>query len=173
MYLPQSIAILGQGFIRDQQALRLSDVIKNVNGVYLATARASTQESFSARGYSFGSTNLFKNGARINSGAMPEMSSLEHVEVLKGSAAILYGQVSPGGIVNMVTKQPKFNFGGQVSFRAGSYDIYKPSFDVYGPITSSIAFRVNGTIESAKSYRDVVNSDRFYVNPSILLKLSP
>jgi iron complex outermembrane receptor protein len=171
MDLPQSIAILGQGVIRDQQALRLSDVIKNVNGVYLATVRASTQENFSARGYTFGSTNLFKNGARINSGAMPEMSSLESVEVLKGSSAILYGQVSPGGIVNMVTKQPKFNFGGEVSFRAGSYDLYKPSFDVYGPISSSVAFRVNGTFESAKSYRDVVSSDRYYVNPSFLFKL--
>lgn len=169
--LPQSIAVLGQAVIRDQQAMRLSDVIKNVNGVYLATARASTQESFSARGYSFGSTNLFKNGARVNSGAMPEMSSLESVEVLKGSSAILYGQVSPGGIVNMVTKQPKFNFGGEVSFRAGSYDLYKPAFDVYGPISSSIAYRVNGTFESSKSFRDVVSSDRYYVTPSFLFKL--
>lgn len=171
MDLPQSIANLGQAVIRDQQALRLSDVIKNVNGVYLATARASTQENFSARGYAFGSTNLFKNGARVNSGAMPEMSSLESVEVLKGSAAILYGQVSPGGIVNMITKQPKFNFGGEVSFRAGSYDLYKPAFDVYGPLSSSIAFRINGTFESAKSYRDVVSSKRYYANPSFLFKL--
>ena len=172
MDLPQSIAVIGQAVIRDQQAMRLSDVIKNVNGVYLATARASTQENFSARGYSLSSSNLFKNGARVNSGAMPEMSSLETVEVLKGSAAILYGQVTPGGIINMVTKQPKFNFGGEVSFRAGSYDLYKPAFDVYGPISKTIAFRVNGTYESANSYRDVVHSDRYYVNPSLLFKLS-
>jgi iron complex outermembrane receptor protein len=171
MDLPQSIAVLGQAVIRDQQAMRLSDVIKNVNGVYLATARASTQENFSARGYAFSNSNLFKNGARVNSGAMPEMSSLESVEVLKGSSAILYGQVSPGGVVNMVTKQPKFNYGGEVSLRAGSYDLYKPAFDVYGPISSSIAFRVNGTFESAKSYRDEVSSDRYYVNPSFLFKL--
>lgn len=171
MDLPQSIAVLGQGVIRDQQAQRLSDVIKNVNGVYLATARASTQENFSARGYSFGSSNMFKNGARINSGTMPEMSSLERVEVLKGSAAILYGQVSPGGIVNMVTKEPKFKFGGEVAMRMGSYDLYKPSFDIYGPISSNVAFRVNGTYESANSYRDVVHSDRYYVNPSFLFKL--
>ena len=171
MDLPQSIAVLGQGVIRDQQAQRLSDVIKNVNGIYLSTVRASTQENFSARGYAMGNTNLFKNGARVNSGAMPEMSSLERVEVLKGSAAILYGQVAPGGIVNMATKQPKFKFGGEVSMRAGSYDLYKPAFDIYGPISSSIAYRVNGTFESANSYRDVVSSDRYYVNPSLLFKL--
>ncbi len=171
MDLPQSMVVIGQGVIRDQQALRLSDVIKNVNGVYLATARASTQENFSARGYAFSSYNLFKNGSRINSGAMPEMSSLETVEVLKGSSAILFGQVSPGGIVNMVTKQPKFVYGGEVSMRVGSYDLYKPGFDVYGPISSSIAIRLNGTFESAKSYRDVVSAKRYYVNPSFLFKL--
>ncbi len=169
--LPQSIAVIGSEVMRDQQVQRLSDVIKNVNGIYLSTTRASTQENFSARGYAFSSTNLFKNGARINSGAMPEMSSLEKVEVLKGSAAILYGQVAPGGVVNMVTKQPKFRTGGEVSMRIGSYDLYKPAFDIYGPLSGKVAYRINGTYESAGSYRDKVSSERFYVNPSLLFKL--
>jgi iron complex outermembrane receptor protein len=171
MDLPQSISVIGQGVIKEQQALRLSDVIKNVNGVYVTTTRGNVQESFGARGYSFGNSNLFKNGSRINSGSMPEMSSLEKVEVLKGSAAILYGQVAPGGIVNMVTKQPKFKQGGEVSMRIGSYDLYKPAIDFYGPISSSIAYRVNGTYESAGSFRDDVSSKRYYVNPSLLFKL--
>ena len=171
MDLPQSIAVVGPEVLRQQQAQRLSDVIKNVNGVYMGTARASTQEAFYARGYSFSSTNLFKNGARVNSGSMPEMSSLDKVEVLKGSAAILYGQVAPGGVLNMVTKQPKFHTGGEVSFRAGSYDLYKPAFDIYGPLSSNVAYRVNGTYETAQSFRDVVGSERYYVNPSLLFKL--
>ncbi|MES2882663.1 MAG: TonB-dependent receptor, partial [Bacteroidota bacterium] len=133
MDLPQSITVVGQGIIRDQQAQRLSDVIKNVNGVYVTTTRGAVQESFGARGYGLGSSNLFKNGARINSGVIPEMSSLEKVEVLKGSSAILFGQVAPGGILNMVTKQPKFKNGGEVSMRIGSYSLYKPAFDIYGP----------------------------------------
>ena len=166
--LPQSVTIVSGALIEDQQAQRLSDVLKNVNGVYLSTARASTQETFAARGYGLGSNNLFKNGSRVNTGVMPEMSSLERVEVLKGSAAILYGNVAPGGVVNMVTKQPKFNWGGEVSMRTGSYDLYKPAVDVYGPISKNIAFRVNGIYEKANSFRDNVNSERFYVNPSML-----
>ncbi len=171
MDLPQSITVIGQSVIRDQQSMRLSDIIKNVNGVYLSTTRGGVQESFSARGYAFSSTNMFKNGSRVNSGVMPEVSSLEKVEILKGSAAILYGNVAPGGIINMVTKQPKFNFGGEISLRAGSFGLIKPSFDVYGPISSKIAFRVNGTYEKANSYRDVVHSDRYYINPSFLFKV--
>lgn len=171
MDLPQSIAVVGQGIIREQQAQRLSDIVKNVNGVYITTTRGNVQESFGARGYSFGSTNLFKNGARVNSGVMPEVSSLERVEVLKGSAAILFGQVAPGGIMNMVTKQPKFNSGAEISMRVGSYSLYKPSFDVYGPLSSSIAYRVNGSYENAESFRDEVSSERFYINPSFLFRL--
>ncbi|MBC9929731.1 TonB-dependent receptor [Chitinophaga qingshengii] len=172
MDLPQSVAIIGHEVLEDQQAQRLSDVVKNVNGVYMASQRAGTQETFNARGYGFSSTNMFKNGTRVNSGAMPEMSSLERVEILKGSAAILYGNVAPGAVMNMVTKQPKFNFGGEVSLRAGSYGLLKPAFDVYGPISSKIAYRVNGTFETADSYRDQVHSKRYYVNPSLLFKLS-
>jgi iron complex outermembrane receptor protein len=171
MDLPQAITVIGQGMIREQQAQRLSDVIRNVNGVYLTTTRGNVQESFAARGYGFGSNNLFKNGARINTGSMPEMSSLERVEVLKGSSAILFGQVAPGGVINMVTKEPKFNFGGEVSMRVGSYDLYKPAFDVYGPMSKSVAYRLNGTFESANSFRDGVSSTRYYVNPSFLFKL--
>ncbi|WP_343746812.1 TonB-dependent receptor [Chitinophaga sp.] len=172
MDLPQSVAIIGHEVLEDQQAQRLSDVVKNVNGVYMASQRAGTQETFNARGYGFSSTNMFKNGTRVNSGAMPEMSSLERVEILKGSAAILYGNVAPGAVMNMVTKQPKFNFGGEVNLRAGSYGLLKPAFDVYGPISSKIAYRVNGTFETADSYRDQVHSKRYYINPSLLFKLS-
>ncbi|WP_232826906.1 TonB-dependent receptor [Chitinophaga deserti] len=173
MDLPQAVAVIGQATIREQQAQRLSDVVKNVNGVYLASTRAGTQETFSARGYGFGSSNMFKNGSRVNSGTFPEMSSLERVEILKGSAAILYGQVAPGAVMNLVTKQPRFEGGGEISMRVGSYDLYKPAIDIYGPISGKVAYRLNGTYESANSYRDQVHSKRYYVNPSLLFKVSP
>lgn len=170
MDLPQAITVINQSTLENQQVQRLSDVLRNVNGVYLATTRGSTQENFSARGYSVSSNNLFKDGVRINAGSMPETSSLERVEILKGSAAILYGNVAPGGIVNMVTKQPKFNSGGEIALRAGSFGLVKPLVDLFGPISKNIAFRVNGTFESAGSYRDRVQSKRYYVNPSLLFR---
>ena len=111
METPQAISVVTHEVIEQQQAQQLSDVVKNVNGVYLTSARGASQDSFGARGYTFGNENIFKNGSRVNSGIFPEVSGLERVEVLKGSAAILYGNVAPGGIVNMVTNKPLFNFG--------------------------------------------------------------
>jgi iron complex outermembrane receptor protein len=170
--LPQAVQIIGSQVIQDQQVNRLADVLKNVNGVSLGANRGSVGENFFARGYSLGSNNVFKNGARTTIGGMPEASTLESVEVLKGSAALLYGGVSGGAVVNMVTKKPKFEYGGEVSMRVGSYDLYKPTLDLYGPISKKLAFRVIGTYEKAGSFRDHVDSKRIYVNPSLLYKIS-
>ncbi|TKC55443.1 TonB-dependent siderophore receptor [Pedobacter hiemivivus] len=170
--LPQSVQIIGTQVIQDQQANRLADVIKNVNGVSLGANRGTVGENFYARGYSLGANNVLKNGARTTIGGMPEASTLESVEVLKGSSALLYGGVSGGAVVNMVTKKPKFEYGGEFSMRIGSYDFYKPTLDLYGPVSKNIAVRVIGTYEKAGSFRDKVKSERIYVNPSLLYQIS-
>ncbi len=173
MDLPQSIAVLGKDVLERQQTLRLSDVLMNITGVYQYGNTGGTQEEIGGRGYAFNSSNTFKNGVRYNNASLPEISALEKVEVLKGSAAILYGNVAAGGVLNLVTKKPKFEKGGEVGFRTGSYDFYKPWVDVYGPINNSqvAAYRVNATYEKANSFRDVVNSERFYINPSFLFNI--
>lgn len=172
METPQAIAIVTHEVIEQQQAQQLSDVVKNVNGVYLTSARGASQDGFGARGYTFGNENIFKNGSRINSGIFPEVSGLERVEVLKGSAAILYGNVAPGGIVNMVTKKPLFNSGGNISLNYGSWNNIKPTIDIYGALSKNAAFRVNGSYENKDSFRDYVSSEKHYFNPSFLFNLS-
>jgi iron complex outermembrane receptor protein len=172
MDIPQSVQIIGAEIIEQQQSIRLSDVIKNVNGVYVGSARGGAQESFWSRGYDMSSNNMFKNGFRLNGGSIPEVSSLEKVEILKGSAALLYGNVAPGGILNMVTKVPSFKKGGEIGMQMGSYSFYKPSIDIYGPLNKFIAYRFNGSYENSESFRDVVKKERYYINPSFLFKVS-
>ncbi|MGZ9675270.1 TonB-dependent siderophore receptor [Flavobacterium sp. GNP001] len=172
MDTPQSIQVVGSEIITQQQAIRLSEVIKNVNGVYVGSARGGAQESFFSRGYDMSANNMFKNGFRFNSGSIPEVSSLEKVEVLKGSAALLYGNVAPGGILNMVTKTPSFTKGGEISMQMGSYSFYKPSIDVYGPLNDIIAYRFTGSYENSESFRDNVTKERYYINPSFLFQVN-
>jgi iron complex outermembrane recepter protein len=172
--LPQSVAVIDKSILDRQQVLTMSDVLQNTNGVYIMGTSGGYQEEIAARGYAFTSSNTFKNGARFNNGIRQEFSGVEKVEVLKGGSAILFGNVAAGGVLNIVTKKPKFEPGGEVSFRAGSYDLYKPSFDVYGAFHKSthVAYRLNGAYEKAGSFRDNVNSERFYVNPSLLFKFN-
>ncbi|MBZ4034468.1 TonB-dependent siderophore receptor [Flavobacterium sp. 17A] len=172
MDLPQSVQIVGNEIIEQQQAIRLSEVVKNLNGVYVGSARGGAQESFFSRGYDMSANNMFKNGFRYNAGSIPEVSSLEKVEFLKGGSALLYGNVAPGGIMNLVTKTPKFTKGGEVSMQIGSYSYYKPAIDFYGPLNKSIAYRITGSYENSESFRDFVKNERIYVNPSLLFHLS-
>lgn len=173
MDLPQSVMTIEKEVLEQQQTLRVSDALKNTNGVYQMGATGGYQEEIAGRGFTFGSSNTFKNGVRFNNAAMPEMSALERLEVMKGSAAILFGNVAAGGILNLVTKKPIFERGGEITMRLGSYDFYKPSIDVYGSLNAkkTMAFRINTTYEKSRSFRDIVNAERFYVNPSLLFKL--
>jgi len=174
MDLPQAVATIDRTVLERQQVLRLSDALMNANGVYIMGSTGGYQEEIAGRGFAFGSSNTFKNGARYFNGTLPEMSSIEKVEIMKGSTAILFGNVAAGGILNLVTKKPKFESGGSVSMRLGSYNFYKPTVDLYGAVLGSkkVAYRINGTYEKGNSFRDDVNSERVYVNPSLLFKLS-
>ena len=168
MDTPQSVQVIDAEVIEQQQAIRLSEVLKNANGVYVGSARGGAQESFFSRGYDMSANNMFKNGFRYNAGSIPDVAGLDKVEFLKGGSALLYGNVAPGGILNLVTKTPSFKSGGEVTMQAGSYAYYKPSVDFYGPLNKFIAYRINASYENAESFRDVVKNERLYVNPSLL-----
>ena len=175
--LPQATAIIDRTIIEQQQILRISDALRNTNGVYVSgasNASGNNQEEYGSRGFSFSGSNTFKNGIRFNGSLIPETSSLESIEILKGSSALLYGNVAPGGILNLETKKPKFQQGGEISFRASEYDFYKPTIDMYGSLDASqtSAYRVVTSYETGNSFRNVVGSERFYINPSFLFNLS-
>jgi iron complex outermembrane recepter protein len=172
--LPQSAAIISNQTLQNQQVQSLTDILKNANGVYIKGTTGGYQEEIASRGYDLGSSNTFKNGVRYFNGMTVETSGLESVEILKGSAAILFGNVEAGGILNLITKKPRFNFGGEVSVTLGSFNLVKPTFDVYGAVNESktMAFRLNGAYTSADSFRKYVSSQTLYFNPSFLFKLS-
>ena len=173
MDLPQSTAVLERELLEKQQTLHMSDALKNTNGVYIMGNTGGYQEEIAGRGFAYGSNNTFKNGVRFNNAIMPEMSSIERLEIMKGSTAILFGNVAAGGVINLVTKKPIFEKGGEISMRFGSYNCYKPAIDVYGVLNKNktIAYRMNSSYEKAQSFRDQVQSERFYINPSLLFKV--
>lgn len=173
MDLPQASSIITSKTLENQQVNSITDILKNANGIYIMGTTGGYQEEIASRGFSLGSNNTFKNGIRYFNGMSIETSGLEKVEFLKGSAAMLFGNVAPGGILNLVTKKPKYEFGGEVGFRFGSFATIKPTLDIYGSLDKkkTAAFRINGSYEKADSFRDYVESERFYFNPSFEFKL--
>jgi len=174
MDLPQAISVLDNKLLREQQITNFTDALKNVNGIYIMGNTGGYQEEIASRGSSISSTNTFKNGIRFFNGMKIEMSGVEKMEILKGNTAIEYGNVAPGGVLNIITKKPKFDFGGNVAYTIGSFGSHKPQLDVYGSLNKqkTIAFRLNASYQQAQSFRKYVNSENFYINPSFLFKLS-
>lgn len=176
----QSISILSGKLIEDQGALTIAEATKNVPGVYSFATYGNKRESMSSRG--FRGIPILKNGVRVHSdfrgvGILTDMQGVDNIQILKGTASITQGVAtdlgSPGGIINIVTKTPKYNKGGSVSLRSGSYGQVRPTFDFYGPINKekNLAFRLNGALERADSYRAMVDKESFYFNPSLAWKI--
>lgn len=172
----QSISVISDKVIAEQGALTITDAVRNVPGVTLFGSYGGVRESMSTRGYR--GVPVLKNGVRIDSdfrtGAITsDMQGVESIQVIKGSAAITQGVGndlgSPGGIINVVTKTPKFVNGGEVGVRVGSWGQFRPTFDVQSVLDKdkTIAFRLNGAYERADSYKKYVYTNRVYINPSL------
>src|SRR5690606_22840808 len=76
---------------------------------------------------------------------------------------------SPGGVINLVTKTPVYDFGGEVSMRYGDFNQFRPTFDIYGPVNDQkeVAFRITEALSNADRFREAVTSDSIDLNPSL------
>ena len=98
---------------------------------------------------------------------------MERIEVLKGPASVLYGQVAPGGVVNLVSKRPRFEPHYDLGLTVGSYDFYEGTFDLGGPVNAdkTIAVRAVGLYLDRNDFVDFVDKQRAYFAPSVTFKL--
>ncbi|MBK8815584.1 MAG: TonB-dependent receptor plug domain-containing protein [Methylococcaceae bacterium] len=102
METPLNVQVISKQVLKDQQVIRLRQALKNVSGVTAGTAIGGSDRSSGITLRGFDSETFFRNGFRLQSGsANREFANVESVEVLKGPAAILYGLVEPGGMVNV------------------------------------------------------------------------
>ncbi|WP_334124262.1 TonB-dependent receptor [Empedobacter brevis] len=176
----QSISIISEKLIEDQGALTITEAARNVPGVTLFGSYGGNRESMSIRGYR--GTPVLKNGIRMDSdfrtsSGVVDMQGVESLQVIRGAAAITQGMAnglgSAGGVINVITKTPRYINAGNIGLRVGSWNQVRTTFDVQRVLTENknFAVRINGAYEQADSYRDVINKNRVYVNPSIGWKI--
>ena len=169
--IPQSIQVIPQQVIQDQQVTRISDVARNVSGVSLQGSYGANTDAYIIRG--FVTFNSLRNGFQAGDNYI-DPNTIERVEVLKGPASVLYGQFEPGGVVNYVTKQPLATPYYASEFTVGSYGEYKSSIDISGPLTSDqkLLYRLNVGYENFGSFIDFVHGQYFSIAPVLSYKIS-
>ena len=154
--IPQSIQVVPEQVIEDQQANTLEDVLRNISGVSAGDSFGNTTERFVIRGFAQDTTLVdgFRQGA-FGQG-FPSLERLERVEVLKGPASILYGNLEPGGVINLVTKKPLAEQFVENSIELGSFALFQYNLDFSDAIDSekSLLYRFNANVEYSDGFRD-------------------
>ncbi|WP_339545671.1 TonB-dependent siderophore receptor [Pseudomonas sp. RA_35y_Pfl2_P32] len=170
--IPQTINVVAAQVLRDQAPRNLDDALANVSGITQGNTLGSTQDSVMTRG--FGDN---RNGSIMRDG-MPIVqgrglnASVDRVEVLKGPASLLYGIQDPGGVVNMVSKQPQVQAYNALTARGSSYGDGKngsgASLDSTGALgESGLAYRLVLDHEDEDYWRNFGTHRESLIAPSL------
>ncbi len=167
--IPQTVNVFRQDMIEQIGATRLGDVLRFVPG---ASSNGSELDAFGdsylMRGFEADSTINGIRTDRMNHAR--DSVSVERVEILKGPASVLYGQLQPGAVVNVVTKEPLRDLALQITGEAGRFDFYRGTVDLSVPLTEdgSIATRLIGAYENSNSFIDFWGKDHRFFAPSVV-----
>jgi iron complex outermembrane receptor protein len=168
--VPQSIEVVTQRVMQDQRAIRVEQALRNVSGMALGDVGQSgiAADVAYCRGFPCGYfKNYLRNEDQNQALTFRDIANIQRLEVLKGPASVLYGRSEPGGIINILTKQPLPDRYASIDQIVGSYGYYRTMMDATGPLNESktMLFRITGAYENTGSFRDNVQGQRYFIAP--------
>ena len=150
---PQSVTVLSRKQIEDQGFEQLNDALRYVPGVSLGQGEGHRDQVI-IRGQS-STADFFLDGLRDDAQYYRPLYNTERVEVLKGANALLFGRGGGGGVVNRVSKAPRFDAArGAASGSIDSFGAWSLAGDINQPLGEALALRVNATYENFDNHRD-------------------
>ncbi|MEH2273826.1 MAG: TonB-dependent siderophore receptor [Nostoc sp.] len=173
--IPQSIQVIPRQVLNDQKAQNFSDALRNTGIIGALVPGSTNADIFTIRGFQQ-SRVILRNGlrdpSRIDSGRT-QLTNVERIEVFKGPGSVLYGQQSPGGTVNYITKQPLSDPYFAANMSVGNYDFYQPSLDISGPLNSdkTALYRLNFSYNNSGSFIDFLSSRNLLIAPVFAFRL--
>lgn len=172
---PQSISVVPRQVVEDIGATRLEDALDYAGGIERGNnfgGQGLTE--FLVRGFS--TQEFYRNGFAVNRGYpnMPDASTIERLEVLRGPASMLYGRGDPGGTFNIVSKQPQADRKTVLGSQFNTQGLRRGTLDTTGALDENAEFtyRLNLVAEGSDSFRDHVESERYNVAPVLRWQLS-
>ncbi|MGI2121550.1 TonB-dependent receptor [Shewanella baltica] len=156
-----NVNVIDAAAIEMSGATSVTEVLRGQSGIQISDNNIGT--SFAMRGFSastaVNNTLILLDGRRLNNidiaapslNAIP-LNQVERIEILSGSAGVLYGDQAVGGVINIVTKSPE-NTGGSVQLSGGSFDTYEGRGDVSGAINKDWRYFFTGSYNQGDNYR--------------------
>ncbi|WP_135443966.1 TonB-dependent receptor [Vibrio tasmaniensis] len=165
--VPQAVSVVTKTEMEDRGAVRLVDALDGVAGVNNTLGEGS-RDQFVIRGFD-ALNDMYRDGMR-DDGTLQSyrsLSNIERVEVVKGPAGALYGRGSAGGIINLVTKRANGDTFTNVNGSVGSNNLFVGQVDSSMALSDKVSGRINVESRQSDSYVDHVDSNDFFIAPTI------
>ncbi|MCV0370191.1 TonB-dependent siderophore receptor [Filomicrobium sp.] len=169
---PRSISTVSKAEIEERNAQSVLEALQYTSGVnsYYFSGNFLTREQALVRGFL---VYQYLDGLKQHdSNWAIEPYGLERVDLLKGPASMLYGQGSPGGLLDLTSKRPTDEAFTEVVLQAGTHSKFQTGVDFGGPIGNGrvLTYRMTALGRLADGEVDYTENDRLYVAPALTFR---
>lgn len=179
--VPASISVVTREMLDTRGVNTVSEALRYTAGVNpVAYGADSRFDWIVLRGFDAYSPGFYQDGLlgrNNNSWAVwrTEPYGVERIEILRGAASVLHGQNGPGGLINVVTKQPTVETLREVKVQGGNHDRLEAAADFGGALDGSGQWlsRLTGFMRTGGTQVDEIDDDRVYVAPALTWRPSP
>jgi iron complex outermembrane receptor protein len=180
---PQSISVVTRDQLDTRNVSTVVEALQYVPGIYTHPGGKDPRfDQYTIRGFNSQGYGAFRDGLKEIGSAdnfnhfRTEPYGLERVDVIRGPSSVLYGQIAPGGLVNVVTKRPTEERIREVEGQIGSDNKYQGAFDLGGKLNDSgtVLFRLTGLARESNAqvahFSNFIPDDRLFIAPSFTVK---
>lgn len=165
--IPQSVTVVPGTLLEDRQANSFREAVRNVAGLtFNAGEGGRIGDNLAIRGYSVVG-DLYLDGVRDVAQYNREVFNVDRIEVLRGSASVLFGRGSTGGVINQVSRAPELDAERTIAITGGTHGYQRATLDLNQPFGDASAVRVNGMYTDDESFRDGPRYRRWGAAPSV------
>src|SRR5262245_5063387 len=170
---PQTVNVVTQQVIQDQNVTTLREALRNVAGVTFRAGEGGNQgDTPYIRGFS-AQNDVFRDSIRDPGWYTRDAFSIDAVEVFKGPSSFLFGRGSTGGVINIISKLPQDRDFLETTVTGNTGPGWRTTLDANKKVNENVTARVSVMGQEYNiAGRDNVEENRYGIAPSMKIKLS-
>jgi len=163
---PRSVDAIPEQVLRDQHIRELSEIYRYSANVVNNDGYGGTREDYIIRGFRR-RDDVYRDGVRLKTNSIVDPSTVASVEFLKGPTSDI-GQMTPGGLVNIITKKPQLQDYRRIELNTGNQGERQAYADITGGFAGDrFAYRLTGSYENGHTFRNDSKTKRSFANGSL------